>query len=74
MTKNISNPNEKDAVEESKSVESSSKICVIHSRYASNRTMISEEYAHPVFDNQNRILIFHNGFITNTTELIEELA
>lgn len=36
--------------------------------------MISEEYAHPVFDNQNRILIFHNGFITNTTELIEELA
>ena len=60
--------------EESKIVETPSKICVVQSRYASNRTMMNEEYAHPVSDSKNRILVFHNGFITNTVELIEELV
>jgi glucosamine 6-phosphate synthetase-like amidotransferase/phosphosugar isomerase protein len=46
------------------------KIAVVHSRYASNRRMIDLKHAHPVSDKQGRILVFHNGFITNTSELI----
>ena len=45
----------------------------MHSRYASNRTKITEDQAHPVFDAKKRIAVFHNGFITNFLELSEEL-
>lgn len=58
--------------EEKKSAHS--KIAVVHSRYASNRRQIDLRHAHPVSDSQNRILVFHNGFITNTSELIQEIA
>ena len=65
-----------DGSEESKEAESpnsNSNICVVHSRYASNRTKITEGQAHPVFDSKKRIAIFHNGFITNFLDLTEEL-
>ncbi len=50
------------------------KIAVVHSRYASNRRQIDLKHAHPVSDKLGRILVFHNGFITNTSELIQENA
>jgi hypothetical protein len=59
--------------EESKSMPFS-HICVVHSRYASNRRQIDLKHAHPVSDEKQRILVFHNGFITNTSELIEEIS
>lgn len=58
--------------EEKKSAHS--KIAVVHSRYASNRRQIDLKQAHPVSDSQSRILVFHNGFITNTSELITEIS
>ena len=36
--------------------------------------MIDLKHAHPVSDKQGRILVFHNGFITNTSELIQDNA
>ena len=60
--------------EEVKSEVPSSKLCVIHSRYASNRRQIDLKHAHPVTDSKQRILVFHNGFITNTSELIAEIG
>lgn len=58
--------------EEKKSAHS--KIAIVHSRYASNRRQIDLKHAHPVSDSQSRILVFHNGFITNTSELVQEIA
>ena len=58
-------------LEESK--EPSSKLCVIHSRYASRRGTIRDDQAHPVFDSKNRVAVFHNGFITNFKDLLREL-
>ena len=49
------------------------KMCVLHSRYASRRGTIRDKQAHPVFDEENRVAIFHNGFITNFKELLKEL-
>jgi len=46
----------------------------VHSRYASNRRQIDLKHAHPVSDKKGRILVFHNGFITNTSELIYQNA
>jgi len=46
----------------------------VHSRYASNHRLIDLKHAHPVADVSNRILVFHNGFITNTSELIAEIC
>ena len=57
--------------EESK--EPKSKICVLHSRYASRRGTIRDDQAHPIFDEGNRVAVFHNGFITNYKELFREL-
>jgi len=51
-----------------------SKLCVIGSRYASKRNQIELKHTQPVSDHQNRVLVFHNGFITNTSELITEIA
>ena len=55
------------------SEEPSSKLCVIHSRYASRRGTIRDDQAHPVFDSKKRVAVFHNGFITNFKELLREL-
>lgn len=62
-----------DCKEESKE-EPSCKLAVVHSRYASNRKLIDLKHAHPVTDGGDRILVFHNGFITNTSELIAEMC
>lgn len=45
----------------------------MHSRYASNHRQIDIKHAHPVSDSKGRVLVFHNGFITNTSELIAEI-
>ena len=58
--------------EESKSAEKS-KIAVLHSRYASRKNTMREKQAHPVFDDKERVAVFHNGFVTNHKELIQEL-
>ena len=60
------------SVEETK--EPSCKLAVVHSRYASNHRLIDIKHAHPLTDASNRILVFHNGFITNTSELIAEIC
>ena len=32
-----------------------------------------DKQAHPVFDSQERVAVFHNGFVTNYKELAKEL-
>ena len=58
---------------EEKKDEAASKMCVVHSRYASKRGTIRDQQAHPVFDEENRVAVFHNGFVTNFKELTREL-
>ena len=48
-------------------------MCILHSRYASNKDQILNEKAHPVFDKSGKIGVFHNGFISNFNELRKEL-
>jgi len=62
-----------EAMKEEKKDDLTSKMCVIHSRYASRRGTIRDTQAHPVFDEENRVAVFHNGFVTNFKELIREL-
>ena len=49
------------------------RMCVIHSRYASRRGTMRDDQAHPVFDSRERVAVFHNGFITNYRDLFGEL-
>ena len=49
------------------------KMCVLHSRYASKRGTMRDQQAHPVFDSEERVAVFHNGFVTNYKELFTEL-
>jgi glucosamine 6-phosphate synthetase-like amidotransferase/phosphosugar isomerase protein len=58
--------------EESKEV-TLSRIAVLHSRYASRKNTMRERQAHPVFDEKERIAVFHNGFVSNYNELSLEL-
>jgi len=60
------------AVDETEDV-NATKMCVIHSRYASKRGTMRDNQAHPVFDTQERVAVFHNGFITNYRDLFNEL-
>ena len=46
-----------------------SKMGIIHSRFASNKSTIKNNLAHPNFDNLNRVAVFHNGFIANFDDL-----
>jgi glucosamine--fructose-6-phosphate aminotransferase (isomerizing) len=50
-----------------------SKIGILHSRYASNKGLFKNSYAHPHFDIKNRIALFHNGFIANQEDLQKQL-
>ncbi len=50
-----------------------SKIGILHSRYASNKGLFKNSFAHPHFDIKNRIALFHNGFIANQKDLQKEL-
>lgn len=62
--------------EESKASEDSvhkSRIAVLHSRYASRKNTMRDKQAHPVFDEQERVAVFHNGFVTNYKEIAKEL-
>ena len=45
--------------------DNTSKICIMHSRYASKKGTMRDNQANPVFDTKNRVAVFHNGFITN---------
>jgi glucosamine--fructose-6-phosphate aminotransferase (isomerizing) len=60
-------------MKEEKKDDAASKMCVVHSRYASKRGTIRDQQAHPVFDEENRVAVFHNGFVTNFKELTREL-
>lgn len=63
-----------------------SNMCIIHSRFAEVRryyqsenviedlSAIPLEHAHPNIDKVNRIALFHNGFISNFTELKQEIS
>jgi len=57
------------AEEESKESENKSRIAVLHSRYASRKNTMRDKQAHPVFDQDERVAVFHNGFVTNYKEL-----
>jgi glucosamine 6-phosphate synthetase-like amidotransferase/phosphosugar isomerase protein len=46
-----------------------SKMGILHTRYASNKETIKDHLAHPLFDDKNRIALFHNGFIANSEDL-----
>ena len=59
--------------EEVKEGEIRSKIAVLHSRYASRKNTMRDNQAHPVFDSEKRVAVFHNGFVTNYKELAKEL-
>ena len=50
-----------------------SRIAILHSRYASRKNTVREQQAHPVFDANERVAVFHNGFVTNYKELAKEL-
>jgi len=50
-----------------------SRIAVLHSRYASRKNTVRERQAHPVFDEKERVAVFHNGFVSNYKELSLEL-
>ena len=50
-----------------------SRIAILHSRYASRKNTVSDTQAHPVFDQRERVAVFHNGFVTNYKELAREL-
>jgi glucosamine 6-phosphate synthetase-like amidotransferase/phosphosugar isomerase protein len=50
-----------------------SKICIMHSRYASRKGTMRDNQANPVFDAKNRVAVFHNGFVTNFKDLTSEL-
>ena len=59
--------------EEVKTEESKSRIAVLHSRYASRKNTMRDKQCHPVFDEQERVAVFHNGFVTNYKEIAKEL-
>ena len=59
--------------EESKTADVKSRMAVVHSRYASRKNTMRDNQAHPVFDEQQRVAVFHNGFVTNYKELAIEL-
>lgn len=58
-----------------------SNMCIVHSRFAEVRRYYQSElmvedlsaipldHAHPNIDSDNRIALFHNGFISNFNEL-----
>jgi len=60
-------------------------MCVIHSRFSEVRRYYKDhgnvedlaaipfDHAHPNIDNENKIAIFHNGFISNFLELKTEI-
>lgn len=60
-------------------------MCVLHSRFSEVRryyksvgeiedlSAIPIDHAHPNIDNQKKIAIFHNGFISNFNELKLEI-
>ena len=50
-----------------------SRIAVLHSRYASRKNTVRERQAHPVFDEKERVAVFHNGFVSNYKELSLEM-
>jgi glucosamine 6-phosphate synthetase-like amidotransferase/phosphosugar isomerase protein len=50
-----------------------SKMGILHSRYASHKLTIKQHLAHPLFDEKNRVAVFHNGFIANYEDLSKEL-
>ena len=50
-----------------------SKICIMHSRYASRKGTMRDNQANPVFDAKSRVAVFHNGFVTNFKDLTSEL-
>lgn len=50
-----------------------SKMGIIHSRYASQKEFIKTSLAHPLFDDKNRIALYHNGFIANYEDLQKQL-
>lgn len=45
-------------------------MCVVSSRYASEKGAILDEQAHPI--EASGLGVFHNGFISNYAELIQE--
>lgn len=62
-----------------------SNICVVHSRFAELRryyknaaqvedlSTIPIDHAHPNIDNDHKIAVFHNGFVSNFNELKNEI-
>lgn len=50
-----------------------SRLGIIHSRYASLKGKIKDSLAHPNFDDKNRLVVFHNGFIANYEDLSKQL-
>jgi hypothetical protein len=62
-----------------------SNLCVIHSRFVEVRRYYSEadvkcvgetiplDHAHPNIDVDNKIAVFHNGYISNLDELKLEM-
>lgn len=63
-----------------------SNMCIVHSRFAEVRryyqsdTLIEDlsaiplDHAHPNIDSDNKIALFHNGFISNFNELKQEIS
>ena len=60
-----------ESLEEAK--ESLSKICIMHSRYASRKGTLRDNQANPVFDTKSRVAVFLNGFVTNFKDLMQEV-
>lgn len=56
------------------SSEVSSKMAVLHSRYASSKGVIKDSQAHPILDKKQNIALFHNGFISNFRDLKNEVV
>ena len=75
MNEHINGVKQEEMKEESKSeaTQSRSRIAILHSRYASRKNTMRDTQAHPVFDQQERVAVFHNGFVTNYKELAKEL-
>ena len=74
MNEHINGLKGEEMKEESKTEGTSrSRIAVLHSRYASRKNTMRDTQAHPVFDQQERVAVFHNGFVTNYKELAKEL-
>lgn len=46
-------------------------MCMVSSRYASEKKNILDEQAHPIEAEAGSLGVFHNGFIANYMELLE---